>query len=245
MSDDLFYWTFESTRVKDCGVSPIQVRAFISSLWRFLERRCRQKGVRVEPSCATSSRCWLYYLPSIHSSCPVCYRASVQAPWKQNLARIRSRSFSKGFFNLKHPSLHPRVQLLDCFPTKQLVPMLVCVCACVYVYASHPHRHTSPPYDYLFFFFFTCQLQQQRQNYWEAESTQKCPNLFTEPLRGCFLMVEKRDLWRAPAPAPSQPGAKLSPCPRMEIPRSLWAASACSSFFPGVLVELPVLLPDR
>lgn len=244
MSDDLFYWTSESTRVKDCGVSPIQERAFISSLWRFLERRCRQKGVRVEPSSATSSGCWLCYLPSIQSSCPVCYRASVQAPWKQNLARIRSSSFSKGFFNLKHPSLHPRVQLLDCFPTEQLVPMLVCVCACVFMCMQAIHIVT-PHHHMIIIFFFARQLQQQRQNYWEAESTQKCPNLFTEPLRGCFLMVEKGISGEHLLQPPALPGAKLSPCPRMENPWSLWAASACRSSFPGILLELPVLFPDR
>lgn len=242
MSDDLFYWTSESTRVKDCGVSPIQERAFISSLWRFLERRCRQKGVRVEPSCATSSGCWLCYLPSIQSSCPVCYRASVQAPWKQNLARIRSRSFSKGFFNLKHPSLHPRIQLLDCFPTEQLVPMLVCVCACVYVYASHPHRHTSPPYDYLIYFFFTCQLQQQRQNYWEAESTQKCPNLFPEPVHSCFLMIEKKGSLESTHSSPISAWCQAVPMPK-DDPSVPLGSQCLQIFLPWHPAGTPRLIP--
>lgn len=121
-------WKYQTKWLDE--VSPLQEREFISSLWHFLEGRCTKKSFSMHMSCATSSQCWLYYLPLIQSFCSVCYTGSIQAYRKQNPARTRIHAFSKGFFNLKHPSFHPHILLLDCFPTEQLTSMLACVPAC-------------------------------------------------------------------------------------------------------------------
>lgn len=65
MSDDLFYWTSESTRVKDYGVSPIQEREVISSLALLGKEVQTERGESVTELCNQLSV--LVILPSINS----------------------------------------------------------------------------------------------------------------------------------------------------------------------------------
>ena len=123
-----FYWTSGNTRRNDLmEFPPLRRENLFAPSGTSWEGGAERKGLActwvVQP-------CWLCYLPLIQSSCSICCRGSIQASWKQNLERTRIHAFSKVFFNLKHPSLHSRILLLDCFPVEQLTSTLARIPAC-------------------------------------------------------------------------------------------------------------------
>lgn len=111
------------------------------------------------------------------------------APYK--LLRIRICAFSKRFFNLKHPSLHPHILLLDCFPTEQLKPVLVS--ACVYIAARHPHLHTSLSCRYFFHVSYSSRV--------DIAGKLKAPKTVLSSLLRQYTVAYWKKKGRAPAPA--------------------------------------------
>lgn len=155
------------------------------------------------------------------------------APYE--LLRIRICAFSKGFFNLKHPSLHPHILLLDCFPTEQLKPVLVS--ACVYIAARHPHLHTSLSCRYFFHVSYSSRV--------DIAGKLKAPKTVLSSLLRQYTVAYWKKKGRAPAPAPLLRAGPSSKCaPGWGIIGPSGQPEASNSSFSGILVEFP-LFPNR